>query len=180
MRNKRKNTGTEESRRKRQRGDGKPRFLEEPEVYVKDGMRFVKPYRFEFRCYVKRRWLGRTLLDICQAEFMAQPPEYYENAIKEGKITIDLSKTCYGLSFYSHTVTAFSEQHVQNVNSICADSVQLFFNDLVEIADTSSFCRVTQPVGSTVSPADNSKGDDPFEAALNDFCVAFTAYFEDE
>ncbi|KAF4649637.1 hypothetical protein FOL47_001883, partial [Perkinsus chesapeaki] len=89
---KRKNTASEESRRKRQRGDGKPRFLEEPEVYVKDGLRFVKPYRFEFRCYVKKRWLGRTLLDICKAEFMAQPPEYYENAIKEGKITIDFGK----------------------------------------------------------------------------------------
>ncbi|KAF4682781.1 hypothetical protein FOZ60_010090 [Perkinsus olseni] len=92
MSNKRKNTGIEESRRKRQRGDGKPRFLEEPEVYVKGGLRFVKPYKFEFRCYVKRRWLGRTLLDICKAEFMAQPPEYYENAIKEGKITIDFNK----------------------------------------------------------------------------------------
>ncbi|KAF4700951.1 hypothetical protein FOZ63_030874, partial [Perkinsus olseni] len=109
MSNKRKNTGIEESRRKRQRGDGKPRFLEEPEVYVKGGLRFVKPYnipanqiRVSMLCkktmvgqdiarhmYCWVRSFVEALKSSGKAEFMAQPPEYYENAIKEGKITID-------------------------------------------------------------------------------------------
>ncbi|KAF4687117.1 hypothetical protein FOZ60_004266 [Perkinsus olseni] len=48
----------------------------------------------------------------------------------------------YGLSFYPHTVKAFSEQHVQDVNSVCADTVPTFINDLVETVDASCFSRV--------------------------------------
>lgn len=55
---------------------------------IRDGLRWVEPYDYEFRAYAKGRWVGRKLIDVCEAEFVAQPREYYEKAIIDGRITI--------------------------------------------------------------------------------------------
>ena len=35
------------------------------------------PYYFNFSTYVKGRWMGKTILDVCSKEFLSETPEYY-------------------------------------------------------------------------------------------------------
>jgi tRNA pseudouridine synthase 8/2,5-diamino-6-(5-phospho-D-ribitylamino)-pyrimidin-4(3H)-one deaminase len=85
--------------RVRTKGDGKPRLVEEEEVHIQRvqlrgmSLRIVRPYRFEFRTYVKQRWLGHSLLDICAKEFVAYPVSHYEAAVASGEITLN-EKRC--------------------------------------------------------------------------------------
>ena len=56
---------------------------------IRDGLRFVKPYRHEFKTFAKRRWIDQKLIDVFKVEFKAFSPEYYTNAIIDGKITVN-------------------------------------------------------------------------------------------
>eukprot|EP00928_Gymnodinium_smaydae_P072112 TRINITY_DN55532_c0_g1_i1.p1 TRINITY_DN55532_c0_g1~~TRINITY_DN55532_c0_g1_i1.p1 ORF type:complete len:484 (-),score=77.15 TRINITY_DN55532_c0_g1_i1:22-1473(-) len=59
--------------------------------FVKSGddwLRLVAPYKHCFRTFAKARWLGRALHDVCAAEFGARPPEYYRQAILEGRMRV--------------------------------------------------------------------------------------------
>mmetsp|Transcript_54519 Transcript_54519/g.152022 ORF Transcript_54519/g.152022 Transcript_54519/m.152022 type:complete len:476 (-) Transcript_54519:92-1519(-) len=51
-------------------------------------LRVVKPYKYCFRTYAKARWLGRTLHEVCATEFGANSPEYYRDAIIEGRMRV--------------------------------------------------------------------------------------------
>ncbi|CAH3020816.1 unnamed protein product, partial [Porites evermanni] len=64
-------------------------LLEETTCYVKNGLRHVHPYYFTFTTYCKGRWVGRTLMDVFKEEFRSETEEYYEKAIKAGKITVN-------------------------------------------------------------------------------------------
>jgi hypothetical protein len=41
------------------------------------GLRRVKPYYFEFKTWVKGRWLGKTLTEIFTTEFRDRDTNYY-------------------------------------------------------------------------------------------------------
>lgn len=60
-----------------------------PEYYFEKGLRKIRPYFFEYRTFVKQRWLKRTLFDVFRAEFRDRPPEYYKEAVERGLITVD-------------------------------------------------------------------------------------------
>lgn len=77
------------SRKTGDEDDPSSSFLGSIERYEENGLRYVKPYAYEFRTHVKGRWVGSTILDMCAREFIAQPKEYYESAIKSGKILIN-------------------------------------------------------------------------------------------
>ena len=38
---------------------------------VHDGLRFVKPYPYEFKTFAKRRWIDLKLIDVFKEEFKA-------------------------------------------------------------------------------------------------------------
>lgn len=57
--------------------------------YFKHGLRLVNTYKHEFLAYSKKRWLGQTLLDIYTKEFIAHTKSYYEQAIHDGRITVN-------------------------------------------------------------------------------------------
>jgi RluA family pseudouridine synthase len=66
-----------------------------PTYEIKNGLRFVAPYDYEFKAFAKRRWIGQTLLSVYKDEFMAFSQSYYTDAIGSGKITVnDLKVTC--------------------------------------------------------------------------------------
>ena len=46
------------------------------------------PYPFTFTAHAKKRWLGRTVLDIYENEFGAYPKSYFETAIEQGRILV--------------------------------------------------------------------------------------------
>ncbi|XP_022636309.1 RNA pseudouridine synthase 7 isoform X5 [Vigna radiata var. radiata] len=49
-----------------------------PHDYVfRNGIRFVRPYYFEFIAHVKNRWAGKTIVDLFAEEFKGRPYDYY-------------------------------------------------------------------------------------------------------
>eukprot|EP00112_Aurelia_sp_Birch-Aquarium-sp1_P002989 Seg13338.1 transcript_id=Seg13338.1/GoldUCD/mRNA.D3Y31 product="RNA pseudouridylate synthase domain-containing protein 2" protein_id=Seg13338.1/GoldUCD/D3Y31 len=65
------------------------RMFEETTIYKKNGLRYVQPYNFTFTTHCKGRWMGRTILDVFKREFRMESAEYYESAIRTGKITVN-------------------------------------------------------------------------------------------
>ncbi|KAI7871871.1 pseudouridine synthase [Spinellus fusiger] len=59
------------------------------EYIIKDGLRKIKPYFFQYQAYAKGRWLGRTLLNVFSEEFRDRSEEYYKYAIEKGLITVN-------------------------------------------------------------------------------------------
>ena len=61
-----------------------------PGIFVEAlGLRFVRPYEFQFRAHVKARWRGLSLRALFRAEFPAVSTEYFEGAVVRGAITVD-------------------------------------------------------------------------------------------
>ncbi|CAK9181472.1 unnamed protein product [Ilex paraguariensis] len=56
------------------------------------GIRYVRPYYFEFICHVKNRWAGKTIVDMFAEEFKGRPRDYYVSAVKCGRIQVDGQK----------------------------------------------------------------------------------------
>eukprot|EP01099_Mayorella_cantabrigiensis_P000041 TRINITY_DN1021_c0_g1_i2.p1 TRINITY_DN1021_c0_g1~~TRINITY_DN1021_c0_g1_i2.p1 ORF type:complete len:200 (-),score=53.16 TRINITY_DN1021_c0_g1_i2:1134-1733(-) len=56
------------------------------------GLRFVQPYYFQFEAWAKRRWLGKTFIEVLTQEFKAHPPEYYKLAVEDGRILVNGNK----------------------------------------------------------------------------------------
>ncbi|CAE8631170.1 unnamed protein product [Polarella glacialis] len=63
---------------------------------LEDGLRHVEPYDFDFTTFVKQRWLGRSLLEVCASEFLAFPRDYYEASIEAGRVTVDGQRVLTG------------------------------------------------------------------------------------
>ena len=55
-------------------------------------MRIVKEYPYDFVSFAKKRWIGKSLIDIYLKEFKAFSRVYYEEAIIEGRITVNGKK----------------------------------------------------------------------------------------
>ncbi|XP_047340952.1 RNA pseudouridine synthase 7 isoform X2 [Impatiens glandulifera] len=84
---------------KRRRDDGEeemeivwqsPANPPERQDYIfQDGVRYVKPYYFEFISHVKNRWAGKSIVDLFADEFKGRPYDYYVSAVKSGRIQVD-------------------------------------------------------------------------------------------
>ncbi|KAF2200369.1 pseudouridine synthase [Delitschia confertaspora ATCC 74209] len=57
--------------------------------YLEDGLRKVHPYHYTYNTYCKERWRNRQILEIFESEFRDRPIEYYEEAIRTGRITLN-------------------------------------------------------------------------------------------
>ncbi|TKA78354.1 hypothetical protein B0A49_01236 [Cryomyces minteri] len=57
--------------------------------YLENALRRVIPYHFTYNTYCKERWRGRELLEIFSDEFRDRDVEYYKEAIKTGKVTLN-------------------------------------------------------------------------------------------
>ncbi|KAL7873397.1 hypothetical protein AOLI_G00124680 [Acnodon oligacanthus] len=82
----------------------------ETSYYFEGGLRKVQPYYFDFKTYCKGRWVGKTLLEVFSSEFRAEPLDYYEKAVKDGRIRLnempvdDLNVTLKNNDFMRNTV----------------------------------------------------------------------------
>ncbi|CAI2370948.1 unnamed protein product [Moneuplotes crassus] len=63
-----------------------------PEYILKDGLRYVKKYNHVFRGYTKKRWLGKSIYQICKDEFQAYSNQYYHDAILSGRVKVNNTK----------------------------------------------------------------------------------------
>ncbi|EFJ49320.1 pseudouridine synthase [Volvox carteri f. nagariensis] len=64
-------------------------------VFV-DGLRLVKPYYFDFKCFVKKRQDGKPLMQLMAEEFPMLSPEYYREAVASGRLRMEPSSCCPG------------------------------------------------------------------------------------
>ncbi|XP_076912515.1 RNA pseudouridine synthase 7-like [Bidens hawaiensis] len=55
----------------------------------RNGIRYVKPYYFEFISHAKNRWAGKTIVDLFADEFKGRNRDYYDSAVKSGRIQVD-------------------------------------------------------------------------------------------
>ncbi|KAK9862577.1 hypothetical protein WJX84_010070 [Apatococcus fuscideae] len=61
-----------------------------PADYVTEGgLQMVMPYPFEFWCHVKKRWAGKSVIDLFAQEFKARPRSYYEEAFEKGRLRVE-------------------------------------------------------------------------------------------
>eukprot|EP00050_Salpingoeca_kvevrii_P017081 m.61534 g.61534 ORF g.61534 m.61534 type:complete len:191 (-) comp7343_c0_seq4:1030-1602(-) len=71
-------------------------------VFVREnGFRRVLPYDYDFKCFCKGRWLGRTLMDVFESEFRAETPERYVSCEHTAPATFDLRPLYTSLHFLS-------------------------------------------------------------------------------
>lgn len=56
---------------------------------LRGGLRFVRPYYFDYYAYVKPRWEGATVVDLFTREFTGRSREYYEAALQAGRLRVD-------------------------------------------------------------------------------------------
>lgn len=61
----------------------------EAQPFVDGIYRRVTPYDFLFKTFAKGRWLGKGLLELFKSEFQAESPEYYEAAVRDGRVTLN-------------------------------------------------------------------------------------------
>ncbi|KAF9897420.1 hypothetical protein BX616_005636, partial [Lobosporangium transversale] len=52
-------------------------------------LRKIKPYFFKYQTFAKGRWLGRPLIEVFNTEFRDRDNDFYERAIKDGRIKIN-------------------------------------------------------------------------------------------
>jgi 23S rRNA-/tRNA-specific pseudouridylate synthase len=64
-----------------------------PVIKIENNVRLIEPYEFKYQLYIKRRWLGKKLIEVLQSEFHLYSKDYFINAIKEGKILINEKQT---------------------------------------------------------------------------------------
>ncbi|KAA6423566.1 MAG: RNA pseudourine synthase 7-like [Trebouxia sp. A1-2] len=85
------------------------------EDYIKvNGLRLVKPYYFDFLCSVKKRWLGKTIIDVFSEEFASRPRSYYQEAFEDGRLRIEGGKgtaTADTLLNGNHRMRHFIHRH---------------------------------------------------------------------
>ncbi|KAL6517977.1 hypothetical protein OROMI_033678 [Orobanche minor] len=53
------------------------------------GIRYVRPYYFEFIANAKGRWAGKTIVDLFADEFRGRDRDYYVTAVEAGRIQVD-------------------------------------------------------------------------------------------
>ncbi|KAK2984696.1 hypothetical protein RJ640_014033 [Escallonia rubra] len=62
---------------------------ERHDYVFRNGIRYVRPYYFEFISHAKNRWAGKTIVDLFTEEFRGRPRDYYVSAVKSGRIQVD-------------------------------------------------------------------------------------------
>jgi len=98
-----------------------------PVIKIENNVRLIEPYEFKYQLYIKRRWLGKKIIDVLDSEFHAFPKEYYSKAINEGKILINNKKVTndYILKdndFLTHLT-------IRKENPIIAKKLEIVFED---------------------------------------------------
>ncbi|KAJ1973650.1 DRAP deaminase, partial [Dimargaris xerosporica] len=74
------------------------------EYHYEHGLRKVMPYDYTYQTYAKGRWIGLALLELFAREFRDQPPSYYDQAIRSGRIRINHAMVAPSTRIKGHDV----------------------------------------------------------------------------
>ncbi len=80
-----------------------------PNISIKSNLRYIDPYPFTYKLWVKGRWVNKKLLDVLSNEFKQYTKEYFTESISNGNVMINnkLSNNDYVLhkgDFLTHSV----------------------------------------------------------------------------
>ncbi|GJP41697.1 hypothetical protein CLOM_g1346 [Closterium sp. NIES-68] len=85
---------------------------------VQGGRRYVKPYFFQFVAHVKQRWHGRGIAELFASEFRQRPLQYYEEAVRVGRIQVDGRNVTPDCTVkQSQTMTHYVHRHEPSVDA---------------------------------------------------------------
>ncbi|XP_063716302.1 pseudouridylate synthase RPUSD2-like isoform X3 [Symsagittifera roscoffensis] len=114
------------------------------EYVFRDGLRFVNPYYYTFKSYVKKRWVGSKLKDIYVNEFRGESEETLLKRFKAGNIKVngDPVEADY-LIKDNDFLEATMHRHEMPVKS---DELSILHND-------NNFYVVNKPASIPVHPA---------------------------
>ena len=98
-----------------------------PIIKIQNNVRLIEPYEFKYQLYIKRRWLGKKIIDVLDTEFHAFSKEYYSKAIEDGKILINNKKItndyiCKDNDFLTHLT-------IRKENPIIFKKLDIVFQD---------------------------------------------------
>jgi 23S rRNA-/tRNA-specific pseudouridylate synthase len=121
-------------------------------------IRIIQPYPFEYTSNVKRRWIGRTVLDVYSTEFGSYPTSYYSLAIEQGRIkvsnrTVTSSYILQEKDILSHTV--HRHEPAVAVSSMSPMNGGISTNDdniISVVAETDEVIAVDKPSTMPVHP----------------------------
>ncbi|KAI5076684.1 hypothetical protein GOP47_0008749 [Adiantum capillus-veneris] len=103
-----------------------------------DGIRFVRPYFFEFIAHVKERWDMKTVTNLFAEEFRQRPLEYYIEAVDVGRILVNGKKvTRDHVVRASQTLSHFVHRHEPPVMGETVEILELT-TDVVTVWKPSS------------------------------------------
>jgi hypothetical protein len=63
-------------------------MVQEAQPFVDGIYRRILPYEYVFKTFAKGRWVGMGLLELFQTEFHAETPEFYKQAIVDGRVIL--------------------------------------------------------------------------------------------
>ncbi|KAL5022047.1 hypothetical protein ScPMuIL_001202 [Solemya velum] len=105
-------------------------LFNETDYYFQNGLRKVYPYYYDFSTYVKKRWIGRTVIDVFLSEFRSEEPENYIKAVESGMFIVNgrAIGTSYKLrhnDFLSHKIHRHENPVIGSPIEILADTEDL-------------------------------------------------------
>ena len=56
---------------------------------ILDGLRYARPYMFDYFAHVKTRWCGMSLINLFLREFKGRSRDYYERAVTAGRLRVE-------------------------------------------------------------------------------------------
>lgn len=110
----------------------KNNFLSPVVREMRNGLRYVNEYEYEFNAFAKGRWVNRTLLEVCAKEFLAQTPEYYEQAVSDGRITVNQSKV--SINYVLDHNDLISHKAICQENPVSGEPIEVLFEDEQTVA----------------------------------------------
>ena len=85
----------------------------------------MQPYGFEFTAFAKGRWVGRTVLQVCSSEFLAYSKEYYQEAIREGRVRVNQELVDPDYIFRNNDLFTHIAECVEN--PVSGDPIEVIF-----------------------------------------------------
>lgn len=117
--------------------------------YLENGLRRVAPYHYTYNTYCKARWRDREILDIFAAEFRDRSKEYYEEAIRDGRIVLN-GKECKDVHTIVKNGDVISHTMHRHEPPVSAQAIGVVHEDNEMIV-------IDKPAGVPVHPAGRYK-----------------------
>lgn len=100
------------------------------------GLCYVRPYWHNHSCFAKRRWIGRSVKEVYEKEFLEHPPSYFEFAVRTGAFKVNGRRTTLDYQFRESDL--LSHKLHRHEHPVLSDAIQV-------LCETESLLVVNKP-----------------------------------